>query len=73
MACCPECRCAPRGRPASADAEWRDVVLGALITALLIDVGKWAIGEYLGRAGVASAYGAAGSVVLILLWSTTRA
>jgi len=52
-----------------AEVEWRDVVLGALITALLIDVGKWAIGEYLGRAGVASAYGAAGSVVLILLWT----
>jgi membrane protein len=52
-----------------AEVQWRDVALGALITALLIDVGKWAIGEYLGRAGVASAYGAAGSVVLILLWT----
>jgi membrane protein len=51
-----------------AEIEWRDVVLGAVITALLIDVGKWAIGEYLGRTGVATAYGAAGSVVLILLW-----
>ncbi len=51
-----------------ADVEWRDVVLGAMITALLIDLGKWAIGEYLGRSGAASTYGAAGSVVLILLW-----
>lgn len=51
-----------------ADIEWRDVWLGAFVTALLIDVGKWAIGAYLGRTGVASAYGAAGSVVLILLW-----
>ncbi|HET9792932.1 MAG TPA: YihY/virulence factor BrkB family protein [Thermoanaerobaculia bacterium] len=51
-----------------AEVEWRDVVLGAVITALLIVVGKWAIGEYLGRSAVATPYGAAGSVVLILLW-----
>ena len=51
-----------------ADIEWRDVWLGAPVTALLISVGKWAIGLYLGRTGMASAYGAAGSVVLILLW-----
>jgi membrane protein len=51
-----------------ADVEWRDVVLGAVITAFLIDAGKWAIGAYLGRTGIASAYGAAGSIVLILLW-----
>lgn len=51
-----------------AEIEWRDVWLGALVTALLISVGKWAIGLYLGRTAVASAFGAAGSVVLILLW-----
>jgi membrane protein len=51
-----------------AEIEWHDVWLGALVTAFLISVGKWAIGLYLGRTGVASAYGAAGSVVLILLW-----
>ena len=51
-----------------ADIEWRDVWIGALVTALLIVVGKWGIGLYLGRTAVASAYGAAGSVVLILLW-----
>ena len=48
--------------------EWRDVWLGALVTALLFTVGKSAIGIYLGRAGVASVYGAAGSLVLVLLW-----
>jgi membrane protein len=51
-----------------AEIEWRDVWLGSLVTALLITVGKWAIGFYLGRTAVASAFGAAGSVVLILLW-----
>ena len=51
-----------------AEIEWRDVWMGALVTALLISVGKWAIGLYLGRTAVASAFGAAGSVVLILLW-----
>jgi len=47
---------------------WRDVWLGSLVTAVLFVVGKWAIGLYLGRAAVASAYGAAGSVIVILLW-----
>ncbi len=47
---------------------WRDVWVGALVTALLFVVGKWAIGLYLGRSAVGSAYGAAGSVLVILLW-----
>jgi len=51
-----------------AEIQWRDVWLGSLVTALLLSVGKWAIGFYLGRTAVASAFGAAGSVVLILLW-----
>jgi len=51
-----------------AEIQWRDVWLGSLGTALLLSVGKWAIGFYLGRTAVASAFGAAGSVVLILLW-----
>jgi len=51
-----------------AEIEWGDVWLGAFVTSLLINAGKWAIGLYLGRTAVASAYGAAGSVVLILLW-----
>ncbi len=46
----------------------RDVLLGAVATSLLFVVGKTAIGFYLGRASVASAYGAAGSLVVVLLW-----
>ena len=47
---------------------WRDVLLGALVAALLFTIGKYLIGLYLGRTGIASAYGAAGSLVLVLLW-----
>jgi membrane protein len=47
---------------------WRDVWVGALVTALLISVGKWAIGFYLGRTALASAYGTAASVIVILFW-----
>lgn len=47
---------------------WRDVWIGALITATLFSVGKFLLGVYLGRAGVASSFGAAGSLVVILLW-----
>ena len=47
---------------------WRDVWLGAAVTAALFVVGKFALGFYLGRAGTASAYGAAGSLALVLLW-----
>jgi membrane protein len=47
---------------------WRDVWLGGLITAGLFTLGKTAIGFYLGRASVGSAYGAAGSMVVLLVW-----
>jgi membrane protein len=47
---------------------WRDVWVGAAVTALLFTVGKFLLGLYLGRNATVSAYGAAGSVVLILLW-----
>jgi membrane protein len=47
---------------------WRDVWLGGLVTALLFVAGKTAIGYYLGRSGVESAYGAAGSVLVLLAW-----
>ena len=47
---------------------WRDVAPGAAATALLFAVGKFAIGAYLGRAGVGSAYGAAGSLAIVMLW-----
>ncbi len=47
---------------------WRDVAVGAAFTALLLTVGKWLIGTYLGRSGVASVFGAASSLVVFLLW-----
>ncbi len=47
---------------------WRDVVVGALVTALLFSVGRYAIAAYLAYTATASTYGAAGAVVLILLW-----
>ncbi len=48
---------------------WRDVWLGAAVTALLFTVGKYLLGLYLGRASAASAYGAAGTLVIIMLWA----
>lgn len=47
---------------------WSDVWVGAAITALLFTLGKFLIGLYLGNSSVASAYGAAGSFVVLLLW-----
>jgi membrane protein len=47
---------------------WRHVLIGALITALLFHVGRWAIGFYLGRATQPTAYGAAASFAALLLW-----
>src|SRR5262245_8758031 len=47
---------------------WRDVWLGGFITALMFSVGKKLIGLYLGNSSVASSYGAAGSVIVLLLW-----
>ena len=51
-----------------ADVAWKDVFVGAALTTLLFAAGKFALGFYLGRSSAASAYGAAGSLVLILLW-----
>ena len=48
--------------------EWHDVWLGAAVTALFFTVGKTLIGLYIGKTGVASGFGAAGSVVLVLVW-----
>jgi membrane protein len=48
---------------------WRDVWLGAAVTALLFTLGKFLLGVYLGRASVASAYGAAGTILVVLLWA----
>jgi membrane protein len=47
---------------------WRDVWIGAFITALLFGLGKFLLGFYLGRSMLASAYGAAGSLVVLLIW-----
>lgn len=47
---------------------WREVAWGSAVTSLLFTVGKYAIGFYLQRTGVTSTYGAAGSLVLVLLW-----
>jgi membrane protein len=47
---------------------WKDVWLGGVLTAFLFTVGKYALGMYLGRSSVSSAYGAVGSLVIILLW-----
>jgi len=47
---------------------WRDVWAGALLTSLLLSVGKWAIGFYLGRSEIASEYGTAGSMMVLLFW-----
>jgi membrane protein len=50
------------------EIEWRDVWVGAFVTALLFSIGKALIGIYLGNSAVASTFGAAGSLVLLLLW-----
>jgi membrane protein len=51
-----------------AEVRWRDVWLGGVVTAVLFTLGKTAIGYYLGQASVGSAYGAAGSMVVLLVW-----
>ena len=50
---------------------WRDVFTGAFITALLFTLGKYLIGLYLGRSSVGSAYGAAGALVVLLVWGSS--
>ena len=48
--------------------EWRDVRVGAMVTAVLFTLGKHLIGIYLGQSALSSSYGAAASVMLLLLW-----
>jgi len=48
--------------------EWRDVLIGAAVTALLFVSGKSLIGWYIGSSAVASTYGAAGALIVLLLW-----
>ena len=50
------------------EVKWHDVWLGAALTAILFNLGKLGLGVYLGKGAVGSAYGAAGSVLIILLW-----
>ena len=47
---------------------WEDVWLGALLTALFFEIGKAAIGFYIGKQGLESTYGAAASIVVVLIW-----
>ena len=48
--------------------QWRDVWVGSAVTAALFTLGKFGLGIYLGSAGVSSAYGAAGSIVALVIW-----
>jgi membrane protein len=47
---------------------WKDVIVGALMTSLLFNIGKALIGWYIGSSAVASSYGAAGGLIVLLLW-----
>lgn len=47
---------------------WRDVWMGAAVTALLFTIGRTLIGLYIGRSGIASGFGAAGSVAIVFVW-----
>jgi membrane protein len=47
---------------------WGDVLLGALVTAVLFGIGKYLIGLYIGKSAVASGFGAAGTLVVVILW-----
>ena len=51
-----------------AEVAWRDVWTGAVVTALLFEIGKLLIGLYVGKSAVASSYAAAGSLVIVLIW-----
>jgi membrane protein len=51
-----------------AEVSWRDVWLGAVVTALLFEVGKFLIGLYIGKQGLESSFGAASSLVVVLIW-----
>src|ERR1700727_196663 len=51
-----------------AELSWRDVLIGAMVTALLFNLGKFLIGLCLAHSAVASSYGAAGALIVVLLW-----
>jgi len=50
------------------EIQWRDVWIGAVLTAILFGIGKWLLGLYLGSGAASSAYGAASSLITLLLW-----
>jgi membrane protein len=50
------------------EIQWRDVWIGAVLTAILFGIGKWLLGFYLGSGAAGSAYGAASSLITLLLW-----
>lgn len=50
------------------EIQWRDVGIGAVMTAILFGIGKWLLGFYLGSGAAGSAYGAASSLITLLLW-----
>ena len=51
-----------------AEISWRDVWIGAALTAILFTIGKFALGQYLVRSSIASSYGVAGSLIVLLVW-----
>jgi membrane protein len=51
-----------------AQIEWRDVIPGAILTATLFEIGRFLIGLYIGKQGLESTYGAAASIVVVLIW-----
>jgi membrane protein len=51
-----------------AKIQWRDVWIGGALTAVFFMIGKWALGLYLGSGAAASVYGAASSLISLLLW-----
>lgn len=51
-----------------AQVRWQDVWIGAIVTSALFTIGKFLIGLYIGKSGVASGFGAAGSIAVILVW-----
>lgn len=48
--------------------QWRDVITGAALTSLLFTIGKVLIGAYIGKAAIASSFGAAGTLVMVIVW-----
>jgi membrane protein len=48
--------------------DWRDVIVGAVMTAVLFNVGKYLVGFYIGHSSVSSSYGPAGALIVVLLW-----